>query len=186
MTRDVPGIIVEGGSGLGMSIAVFYILCKAAGIEREFWTYDSFEGLPEPSPEDLASAQSLAKKGDLNYGGMEVVLNKLAEAGVSKEEIGNSVKLVKGWFNETMPKYDGPEVAILHIDGDLYESTMTTLENFWPRLSVGGVVIFDEYDNVSEWPGEKQAADEFFARIPDSVELFRDRYGIRYNALKIR
>lgn len=185
MTKDVPGSIVECGTGAGFTLAMFYLLSKAIGKKRQLWSYDSFKGLPEPRMEDLTSLRSLAKKSDLQFGGMQVVIDKLHAIGIGEDEIGRDVKLVGGWFKDTLPSYDGPPIAIVHADADLYDSTKCILENFWPKMMIGGVVIFDEYDNTTEWPGEKHATDEFFAKFPKNVKLCRDRFGIRYHAIKI-
>ena len=76
---------------------------------------------------------------------------------------------------------------MIHADADLYSSTKYLLEHLWPRLSVGGVVVFDEYDNTAEWPGEKLAADEYFAQLPPgSMRFNRDRFGLRFYAVKLR
>lgn len=185
LTRDVPGSIVECGTGSGNMLAMLFLLSKAMGTKRLFWSYDSFEGLPKPSKEDMNSPRSLASEGDLKFGGIQEVLGKLRDIGLDEDTIESDVKLVKGWFTDTLPSYDGPQIALLHADADLYESTMCILKNLWPKLAVGGVVVFDEYDNTTEWPGEKLAADEFFARNPDSVKLCRDRFSIRYYAIKL-
>jgi hypothetical protein len=185
-TTKIPGTVVECGTGTGMTLASMILICRALGIERRFWSFDSFEGLPAPAPEDLGSSRSLARKGDLYFGGMAVVLDKLHHIGVPDDAVGRDVHLVKGFFNETLPDYTGGPIALLHADADLYESTKTILDEFWPRLSVGGVVVFDEYDNTTEWPGEKLAADEYFSRLaPGAVRLERDRFSLRYNAFKL-
>lgn len=183
-TRHVAGSIIEGGTGKGLSLAMFHILTEAIGAPRDIWSYDSFEGLPEPMAADLAGDRATAKKGHLFFGGINAVKETLARAEIAADN--PRIHLVPGWFNETMPKYDGPPVAILHIDGDLYESTMTQLECFWPKLAVGGIIVFDEYDNTREWPGEKAATDQFFSSVdPKTFRLYRDRFGVRWNIEKL-
>ena len=67
---------------------------------------------------------------------------------------------------ETVPKFleenTGVRFSLIHFDCDLYEPTKTALEYFWPRLSKGGICLFDEYA-IKDWPGETKAVDEFFA-----------------------
>lgn len=185
LTRDVPGCIVECGTGSGNTLAMLALLSNAMGTKRQFWSYDSFEGLPKPTKEDVGSPGSLAREGGLKFGGIQQVLAKLRDIGLDEDTIKSDVKLVKGWFPDTLPSYDGPQIALLHADADLYESTMCILKNLWPKVAIGGVVVFDEYDNTTEWPGEKLAADEYFARNPNSVKLCRDRFSIRYHAIKL-
>lgn len=76
------------------------------------------------------------------------------------------IKLVEGNIQETIPQFvkDNPGVrfSLVHFDCDMYEPTKAGLEYLWPRLSKGGVFLFDEYA-IKEWPGETKAVDEFFA-----------------------
>ena len=83
------------------------------------------------------------------------VLSNLKRAGFNKNDIKYQVTLVKGWFSDTMPKYDG-SIALLHIDCDLYESTKCVLENLWPKVTVEGIATFDEYQYEEIWPSEKK------------------------------
>jgi hypothetical protein len=55
-------------------------------------------------------------------------------------------------------------VAFVHLDSDWYESTMTALQRIWPHVSVGGVVVIDDYD---AWSGCRRAVDEYFADRDD-------------------
>ena len=76
------------------------------------------------------------------------------------------VKLIKGNIEETAPAFikenPGARFSLVHFDCDLYEPTKVALECFWPRLSHGGCMLFDEY-SIHEWPGETRAVDEYFA-----------------------
>jgi hypothetical protein len=54
--------------------------------------------------------------------------------------------MVKGWFRDTLPRLPIERLAIMRLDGDLYESTMDALVNLYPRLSIGGYVIIDDYN----------------------------------------
>jgi O-methyltransferase len=84
-----------------------------------------------------------------------------------------SVSLVKGWFNETTPGFTPPcEIAVLRLDGDWYDSTRVCLENLYPHVAPGGIVIVDDYYN---WDGCARAVNEFVAAIatPNSVPRLR-------------
>lgn len=56
-----------------------------------------------------------------------------------------NVYLIRGWFHETVPIAPVNQISILRLDGDLYESTMTVLKHFYPRLSIGGILLVDDY-----------------------------------------
>ena len=70
----------------------------------------------------------------------------------------------RGWFNETFPKVNVPQVALAHIDCDFYEPTKLCLEKWYPVLSPGGFMQFDDYDSFS---GCRRAVDEFLAAHPE-------------------
>jgi predicted O-methyltransferase YrrM len=96
-----------------------------------------------------------------------------------------SVELVRGSFDETLPGYAGT-IALLHVDADLYESYRVTLSELWPRLAIGGVVAFDEYDDSAAWPGARRAVDEFLQSLPPgSAELRRDGAAGKSFAVKL-
>ena len=97
----------------------------------------------------------------------------------------NNITLVKGLFSETLPKYSGPHIALLHIDADLYDSYKDALRYLWPKVSIGGIAAFDEYQMCEEWPGARQAVDEFFGQLaPGRARLCHDVLYDRYYAVK--
>ena len=89
-----------------------------------------------------------------------------------------SYSLVKGWFNETIPRFTPPsEIAVLRLDGDWYDSTRVCLENLYQHVAPGGIVIVDDYYN---WDGCARAVNEFLAAVATTnavprVRQFRDR-----------
>jgi O-methyltransferase len=82
--------------------------------------------------------------------------------------LDDQVRFLKGWFRDTLPAAPIERLAVLRLDGDLYESTIQALEALYDRLSVGGYVIVDDYGNVA---GCRQAVHDFRAarRIKDTV-----------------
>ena len=71
-----------------------------------------------------------------------------------------NVSLLKGTFQELTPKFDR-KIAILYLDGDLYESYLVCLNNLYQKVTTGGVIIFDEYYS-HKYPGARVVVDEFF------------------------
>jgi hypothetical protein len=68
--------------------------------------------------------------------------------------VRRNCELVVGWFNETLPGFveKRPEpVALLHVDCDLYSSTVTILNNLKNNIVPGTVIVFDEYMNYPGW-----------------------------------
>jgi hypothetical protein len=109
------------------------------------------------------------------------MVKKLRSAGLSQEWIASHVKLVKGFFEDTLGLYDGSPITILHIDADLYDSYKIVLEKLFPFVVRGGIVLFDEYAEV-KWPGATQAVDEFLKGKP--YKLKKDEESGKYFFVK--
>lgn len=150
-TEGMTGAFVECGSCNGGTGAI--LARVAAKDDRAVWLFDSFEGLPEPRPEDGERAKSWVGQ---CLGQEEMVREVLSLVGARAD----GVNIVKGWFDATLgPAQTGP-IALLHLDADWYESTMTILINFYDRVVPGGYLVFDDYGH---WPGCRRALDEFLA-----------------------
>jgi hypothetical protein len=185
LLKDVEGDVIECGVASGRSLTILATLVKNSGINRHIWGFDSWEGLPKPTNEDLVSLESIAKRGRFKNSSPERVHTTLWAYGFSNSEIQDMVTLVKGWFSETIPKYRGSRIALLHLDVDLYDSYKDCLHYLWPRVSVNGIVAFDEYHLPNKWPGAKRAVDEFFSQlVPGSARLQRDTVSGLYYAVK--
>ena len=77
------------------------------------------------------------------------------------------MRLVKGFFDKTLSSYEG-RIALLHLDGDLYESYKGPARDPVRQSRQGGIIMFDEYDDP-RWTGARKAIDEFFADKPEVV-----------------
>ena len=174
--KGTPGCVVECGVWRGgMSAGMAEVL----GPDRHYFLFDSFEGLP-PAREDLDGAAATAWQSNTTsptyYNNCSAAEAEAAAA--MKLSAATSYSLVKGWFNETTPRFQPPcEIAVLRLDGDWYDSTRVCLENLYPHVAPGGIVIIDDYYN---WDGCARAVNEFLGRIasPNSVprlRQFRDR-----------
>ena len=171
--EPIPGDIVECGVAAGTSLALLASLAKAHGQQRDIWGFDSWAGLPSPDERDLGEA-SVAAPGIFSEASTEKVLEELLAYGLQQSEIDLRVKLQPGLFGDTLAGYRG-EIALLHIDVDLYESYRDCLHTLWPRVARGGVIAFDEYDESEAWPGARRAVDEFLGgQGVDLAALARD------------
>ena len=168
LERDgVSGLIVEAGTARGGSAIV---LGAAKAPERAMKVYDVFGMIPPPSERDGADvhrryetiAQGSAKgPGGETYYGYRDDLYHEVEASFARHGVPvgeHNVELVRGLFEDTI-QLEEP-VALAHLDGDWYESTMTCLTRIAPLLVSGGRIVLDDYYT---WSGCRRAVDEYFA-----------------------
>lgn len=183
----VPGDCLEFGVALGGSAILATMLM---GNERNFVGYDVFGLIPPPSERDdhraheryavIASGQSEGIGGDPYYGYEPDLLAKVRGnfAAFGLEVDGRRIRLVPGFFADTLPfAGDGP-VAFAHIDCDWYDPVMLCLEHSYRRLSPGGFIILDDYN---DYGGCRRATDEFVARHADLRPV-----DVAYNAVFVK
>ena len=177
----VEGDIVECGVGKGRTFLALAFLASQEGKGRKLWGFDSFEGFPEPSQEDISFRNP--KRGD--WSGYEITIKHIYSilngASINKDFVRNNIKIVKGFFNQTLPSFGAP-IAFLHIDADLYDSYKNVLKILFPKVVKGGIVLFDEY-KTDKWPGATKAVDEFFADKPYKIQ--KDERASKYFLVKI-
>lgn len=157
---DREGIVVECGLGKMRTAQLLALLLEEERRGRAFWGFDSFQGHPQPTEHDanLEDPSKSPRKGDWRLMSADDARQLLAHLPVSIP-----VKIVEGFFEETIPAADVPPIALLHLDCVLYESYRICLEHLFPRVIEGGVVVLDEYDESDRFPGGKRAIDEYFA-----------------------
>jgi len=158
-----PGHLIETGVWRGGAPIFMRGVLKAHGVtDRLVWVADSFEGLPEPDPDQFpleAKVQSgpVMQRTYHNFAvGLEEVKRNFAAYGL----LDDQVKFLKGWFKDTLPTAPIGPLALMRLDGDFYESTRDGLNSLYDRLSVGGFVIIDDYGEDS-WTYCRKAVDEF-------------------------
>jgi O-methyltransferase len=165
LSRNIPGAFVECGVWRGGSAGIMGRAIESSGKPRLLHLFDSFEGLPEPGPED--GNRAVEYSGGKGSGRLESVARCEASLDTVRSFLFNRLKLEPkqvqfhvGWFQNTIPpdsKQLGP-IAVLRLDGDWYASTQVCLEHLYPLLSPGGVLILDDYNC---WEGCKKATDEY-------------------------
>ena len=143
ISNEVPGDLIETGVWKGGATIFMCGVLKAYGDEgRSVWIADSFQGLPPPNVEKYP-----ADKGDLHYtiDSLRITEEMVRENFAAYGLLDENVKFLKGWFKDTLPGAPIERLAILRLDGDMYESTMDALQSLYSKLSVGGFVIVDDY-----------------------------------------
>lgn len=174
----IPGAIVECGVAQGGSAAMMVLTSIILGNKnRDFWFFDSFEGLPDPTVEDYNGTKSGDYVGVLVRGSCLGTIQQVSELLFDKLNLPkDKIKLVKGWFQKTVPLHKDKidKIAVLRLDGDWYESTKIPLENFYSLISPGGCVIIDDYATCF---GSKKATDEFIKKNSINTVLQPDFRG---------
>ena len=155
--ENIPGGIVECGVLDGGTAALMAWASRNATPAREVHLFDAWEGLPETTAEDGAEAK--AWTGQV-VGSPTRVIAVMKALNIAKER----VNFHRGWFDQTFPKVNVPQVALAHIDCDFYEPTKLCLEKWYPVLSPGGFMQFDDYDSFS---GCRKAVDKFLGVHPE-------------------
>jgi hypothetical protein len=180
----LDGVLIEAGTARGGSAIV---IAAAKARERPLKVYDVFGMIPAPSESDgedvheryatIASGAARGVGGETYYGYRNDLYAEVTASftrhGLAPAE--HRVELVKGLFEDTI-ELDGP-VALAHLDGDWYESTMTCLTRIVPWLVAGGRIVLDDY---YAWSGCQRAVDEYFA----GRQGFRFEQGARLHIVK--
>lgn len=166
--EEIPGDLLEAGVWRGGATIFMRAILRAYGdTRRKVWVADSFRGLPRPNVGkypaddgyDLSVWQSLAVSA-------EEVRENFRRFGL----LDDQVVFLEGWFAETLPVAPIERLSVLRLDGDLYESTMDTLEHLYGKLSPGGFAIVDDYYSA---PPCRQAADDFRRTNAITEEMVR-------------
>jgi O-methyltransferase len=155
---NVPGDMIETGVWRGGSCILMRGVLKAYGVtDRRIWVADSFEGLPRPTND--VDRQDIGGK-----------LHQFKELAVSLDQVktnfsrygllDDQVEFLRGWFSQTLPYAPIKKLAVARLDGDMYQSTMDAITALYPKLSIGGFLIVDDYSMI---PACKQAVDEYRA-----------------------
>ena len=152
---DVPGDLIETGVWRGGACIFMRAVLAVYGVDdRRIYVADSFEGLPKPDVDKFPAdkGEKLSNHSFLKVSQDEVE-NNFEKYGLLDEK----VVFLKGWFKDTLPTAPIERLAVLRLDGDMYSSTIDALNNLYPKLSVGGFCIIDDYAG----PGCKAAVNDF-------------------------
>lgn len=150
--KHLPGLVAEMGVWKGGTLQIIASVLDNSVV----YGFDSWEGLPEPQPQDIVSpdfSQSTCAKG---WGRISIPSERFVA-------FGDRVKLIKGWFRDTLPSVSSEEFRFVHVDCDRYQSVKECFEFFDTRMVPGGFMIFHDY-RYAGTPGAKTAVDEYLER----------------------
>ena len=178
----LPGDFVECGVWRGGSVMLMALtLLRRGDTSRDLWLYDTFGGMTAPTGDDVqamsgrSAAEILgehARTADDPFWGIApraAVEENLRRTGYPFERF----HFVEGDVAATLPKIAPPAIALLRLDTDWYASTRHELEQLYPRLARGGVLIVDDY---GYWRGARKATDDYLATLRPRPLLHRIDY----------
>lgn len=157
----IDGAYVEFGCYAGTTSMFLERLFVEHGESREFHVYDSFQGLPEKSEQDMSPSGEQFVAGELSVSRKEFIMN-FKKAGLRVPCIH------KAWFDELQSDDVPARIAFAFLDGDYYESIRVPLEHITPKLAPGAIIVVDDYANLA-LPGAARATDEWAKRHGYSV-----------------
>jgi O-methyltransferase len=164
--EEVPGDLMETGVWRGGAVVFMRGYLAAYNMpDRTVWAADSFEGLPKPTASEDAGYDFSADVFPI----LAISLEEVQALFAKYDLLDGQVEFVKGWFNESLPQAPVKELALLRLDGDLYESTRDALVNLYHKVVPGGFVIIDDYGDFKPC---RTAVDEFRAQhgIAEPIE----------------
>lgn len=180
--NHIPGDIVECGVWKGGSMMAVARTLMDRQAERRLHLFDTFDGMPEPTPSDkdlngLLATDRMSKEDKATsmvwaYCPLEDVRYNLRRTGYDT----NKISFVQGRVEDTIPQQAPDQIALLRLDTDWYESTYHELTHLYPRLSVGGVLIIDDYGH---WEGARKAVDRYIEENKLRMLLSRIDYTAR-------
>ena len=164
---QIPGDYAECGVWRGgMSAAIVEVLEPG----RSVHLFDSFEGLPKAREIDGERALNWQQNTNSPF----YYDNCTAEQSFAEEAMRmancRTYKIYKGWFDQTLKNYSGNGIAILRLDGDWYDSIMTCLEELFPKLNNGGIVILDDYYT---WDGCSRAVHDYLSANKSKSRIYQ-------------
>ena len=137
---------------------------------RTVWVADSFQGLPRAGRRALPVRRGRRLRAR-HRGSLDPARGGRSATSARYGLLDEQVRFLPGWFRDTLPSAPVERLALLRLDGDLYESTIVALESLYPKLSPGGFAIVDDYGV----PACREAVDDFRARHGIDRAARRDR-----------
>lgn len=167
--RNLNGDIIECGVFKGSSILRFASYREIFQNKNKIIGFDTFGKFPQTK----FNADKRWRRKFINDSGEEgISVNQLKE--VLKRKNIQGVELIKGNVTKTIPKFikKNPKlkISLLNLDTDAYEPAVVILENLYPKIIKGGILILDDY---TIWPGETKAVDEYFKNKKIKIRRFQ-------------
>jgi len=163
--NNIDGDFVECGvwrGGCCMLMALSQLKYKSMADKRRIYLYDTFYGMTEPGEKDPWYAYFFKGLGAISA---DEVKRNMRSTGYPEQ----NVVLVQGDVLETIPAKEIPrKISLLRLDTDFYESTKHEMEQLFPLISRGGVLIIDDYYSFA---GARKAVDEYIEQNNINIQF---------------
>lgn len=173
VSANISGAMVECGVWRGGSVLAMILQLQQLGVtDRDIYLYDTFDGMPEPTEKDTSEYEKSALEtwNEAMRENRPAWDNLFSPSVFNEQDVqstilatgypADKIHFIRGRVEDTIPASMPPEIAILRLDTDWYESTRHELQHLYPRLEKGGVLIIDDYGH---WDGARAAVDEYFS-----------------------
>ncbi|CCG41156.1 TylF/MycF/NovP-related O-methyltransferase [Magnetospirillum molischianum] len=155
LAEDIPGDMIETGVWRGGATIFMRAHLAAHGVtDRIVWVADSFRGVPAPSVQEDKDYDLSKRRAPI----LAVSEERVKALFARYDLLDDQVRFLPGWFRDTLPQAPTGPIALLRLDGDLYESTMDALLTLYDRVVPGGFIIIDDYGAL---PPCRQAVEDF-------------------------
>ncbi len=161
--KQIKGEVAELGVYKGETAKLIHHMLP----ERQLYLFDSFSGLPKQVIREDCDGTIRPQTVKFENTSPKEVVNFIKG--------NNNIHIREGIFPETSHGLEETCFAFVHIDADLYQSTIDALHFFYPRLAKQGIIIIHDYNH--NWEGVKTAVDEFESTIPECFVELPDMYG---------
>ena len=171
MIKEVPGEIVECGVFKGASFLRFAMFREIFGnpFSKKIIGFDTFGKFPETNFQDDKKARNKF----IDSAGEDSISKDQLFQILNQKNLNRHLNLIEGDITKTVPDYvkTNPElkISLLNLDTDIYEPAVSILENLYPRITKGGILMLDDYGTH---PGETKAVDEYFHNKNIEIKKF--------------
>jgi len=172
-TAGVEGDVAECGVFRGASLISLAVHLKQVAPHKRLFGFDSFQGFDSSILLDInmnAPPEPYKQVGAFSRTSYSRVVRKLRRFRIE------NVTLIPGYFRDSSPRCPDRKFSFVYLDLGIYQATRECLEYFYPRLSTGGIILANGYDDPP-WPGANKAVDEFLAGKPETLQVIEmDNY----------
>lgn len=167
---DVKGDLFECGVYRGQG--AYWMMSGAGSSRKRYFGVDSFQGLSRPQPVDSP------RRGDTRAWKLGDMRASEEDARRNLVEFSDRIHIYAGWIPEVFDQLpEAVNFSLAHIDVDLYLPTLRAAQFAWSRLSVGGLLVCDDY-GFETCPGAQVAMDEFAETIGAQVVMLPTGQGL--------